>query len=317
MPASPAAEIVTIGGPAYFPAPTMPRKTSVYAPRDPPRQRKKFDLQGSLRRSQTTTHLKSSELSSSTKPMSGLPQISDNLAGDERWRSTSAQTVLSTGSRTQLRPKLPDFGPTARLDSTINTLGLPKPSSMSSSHSMKKQSQFDLIRSARTVPLPPTDERRKPAKSTAPSLVRSSTLYAPTASSLARMQATVKPTSDRPLPVPPTPAVPRFPTSKPFGAASSRNNLLFESNLHNVPKPVHKSISHQTSSRSIASPTKARLRAKASGLSAMKSKGNLRGEVEVQQRRAEIKARQERLAEERGLREMLSGGMSGADMVIS
>jgi hypothetical protein len=55
-----------------------------------------------------------------------------------------------------------------------------------------------------------------------------------------------------------------------------------------------------------------RARAKASGLSAVKSKGDLKGEVNAQRRRAEIRAKQERMGEERALREMLGGMGSGS-----
>jgi len=286
----------------------MPRKTSVFAPRDPPQPRKRFDLQESLRRSQTSTHRdQSAKLSQNYKAQ-------PSTYGS---RSSSAATILSTVSTNQSRPKVPDFGPAGRLaPPTRNTLGLPKSSSLSSSVSMKKQSQADMIRQARPAPPPPVHNQRKPSHSTAPGLTRSSTLLAPTASSLARMQATVKPPLARPLPVPPIPATPRFaPTSQPFGTASSREHLLFESNF-NLPKPAPSTVSHKSSTRMIKSPTKSRMRAQASGLSAVKSKGNLRGEVELQQRRAEIKARQERLAEERGLRALL-GEIPGRDVEMS
>lgn len=48
-----------------------------------------------------------------------------------------------------------------------------------------------------------------------------------------------------------------------------------------------------------------RMRHKNSGLTAIKSKGNLREEVEVQRRKAEMRAKAERRVEERELREML------------
>jgi len=51
-----------------------------------------------------------------------------------------------------------------------------------------------------------------------------------------------------------------------------------------------------------------RVRQKASGLSAVKSKGNLRAEKEVEARRAAIRAKQQRIGQERELREMLGGG---------
>ena len=295
----------------------MPRKTSVYAPRDPAQPKKKFDLQDSLHRSQTMAVRDSVYPVVSAQRCPNPSEESESRAAEDRSSSTSAQTILTTRSKTQIRPQLPDFGPAPRIASTTaHRLGLPKSSSMSSSLSMKKQSQADMLRKARPVPAPPADFGRRPLLSAASSLARSSTLHAPTAASLARMQATIKPPSDRPLAAPPVPTTPRFPTSRPFDAASSRDNLLFESNFgsnFNLPKSVLTPTSHKASPQAARSPTKARVRAKNSGLSAVKSRGNLRGEVEVQQRRAEIKRRQERLAEERGLRELLSGG-TGRDV---
>jgi hypothetical protein len=64
---------------------------------------------------------------------------------------------------------------------------------------------------------------------------------------------------------------------------------------------LRKTPSKQTSSSAL------RARQRASGLSAVKSKGNVRGDAEVLARRAEIKARQQRIGEERELRELLSG----------
>jgi hypothetical protein len=99
--------------------------------------------------------------------------------------------------------------------------------------------------------------RKRSAETLPPSSFRSS-LLAPTASSLARMQATVRPPAEhgtpgrvtRPLPRPPAgtaPGVsagvsiagiaPQIPTMSPFGAAASRTNYLFESNFH-FPSPA-------------------------------------------------------------------------------
>lgn len=50
-----------------------------------------------------------------------------------------------------------------------------------------------------------------------------------------------------------------------------------------------------------------RIRHKKSGIAAVKSRGNLKEEIEVQRRKAEIKAKTERRQEERELREMLGG----------
>ena len=56
-----------------------------------------------------------------------------------------------------------------------------------------------------------------------------------------------------------------------------------------------------------------RVRSQASGLSAVKSRPDLAKEREIQARKAEIKARQGRLGEERELRKMLAGA---GDIVI-
>ncbi|WVQ81506.1 hypothetical protein IAT38_003630 [Cryptococcus sp. DSM 104549] len=297
----------------------------------------------------------------------------------ERGRSTSAQTMLAQSSgRTPKRSRIPDFVPPvperasvgsnrAALGST-NTLGLPKSSSLAKSTStvatsaaearaMKRRSQ-DFLRTARPAPPPPTPAAveqkpsRIPSSSSARQLSstpatpasanpnRHSTLYMPTASSLARMQATVKPSASRPLPTIPTqssmmppPAVPsrpaqpksedvemlsgagspnRLPTIQPFGNASSRDNS-FEANFH-LPKPSPmakaggstpaKTPLKKQSSANLAA---ARVRARSSGLSAVKSKGNVREEIDMKRRREEMKATTERRKEERELRDMLGG----------
>ncbi|WWD21121.1 hypothetical protein CI109_105602 [Kwoniella shandongensis] len=305
--------------PATIPPPTMPRKTSVYAPRDPPQPRRKFDLDASLARKPSRRN--SSDL---TNVIKRNPEILEPIKSSEeqgkaqkdRGRSTSAQTMLSQSSNAPRRPRIPDFAPPGNnkaASASVNTLGLPISQSMSSSlaSSMKKQSQADLIRNARPAPPPPTTTTARP-----PTINRSSTLYLPTASSLARMQATVRPTPERPLPAVPSPAVsqnPRFEsTVQPFGNASSRDNHLFESNFHSVPKPALAPKTAQFGNGGGKTPIKgslaaARARAKASGLSAVKSRGNLREEMEIKRKRSEIKARQERIGEERELREMLRG----------
>ena len=281
--------------PKHFPAPIMPRKTSVYAPRDPPQPRKRFDAQESLRRSQTSD---CRGLTRSAEP--GCQTLSKRPADIAQpgglIRSASTQTVL--------RPGLPDFGPAGKCQSaSLSTLGLPSSMSTSSLRLVKKQSQADTIRKARPAPLPPANDQRKPFQSTTPSLVKSSTLYAPTASSIARRQATVKPSLDRPLPVPPLPSgpvlLPRLNKTSAFGNPSHDHRLI-ETDT-NIPKP------HSMSPRTMKSPSKSRNRAKASGLNAVKSRGNLEDEVAMQQKRADIRARQERLVEERALRELLNG----------
>jgi hypothetical protein len=57
-----------------------------------------------------------------------------------------------------------------------------------------------------------------------------------------------------------------------------------------------------------------RLRAQASGLHAVKSRPDLKKEREVAGRKAEIKARQGRLGEERELRRMLGDEPDSGDM---
>ncbi|KAK8843365.1 hypothetical protein IAR55_007022 [Kwoniella newhampshirensis] len=318
--------------PNSIPAPTMPRKTSVYAPRDPPQPRKKFDLDASL--AQRPTRRNSTYLANVIKRNPEIFETVENPAQvtesqKDRGRSTSANTMLSYGSNASRRPKIPDFAPPGGHNPTsgsTNTLGLPKSQSMSSSFglSMKKQSQADLIHNARPAPPPPTATIVGSALTRPAAINRSSTLHLPTASSLARMQATVKPTPERPLPVIPSNAsasgtsqIPRLgSTVQPFGNASSRSNYLFESNFHlnkpSLPSPAMKRQLGGASrtpmkGKGAASFSTARVRAKTSGLSAVKSRGNLKEEMEIKRKRSEIKARQERIGEERELREMLRG----------
>ncbi|KIR50977.1 hypothetical protein I315_06583 [Cryptococcus gattii Ru294] len=294
-------------------------------------------------------------------------------------RSTSAQTVISqTGSKTPRRAGIPDFAPpsvtnrespgTSSLVST-NSLGLPEPSSKfrrpslpsssrgsSTSRAMKKQSQAELIRNARSAPLPPKHETidkiypvlaatqkisttslgsiPKPPTSM---IDRHSTLFLPTVSSLARMQATVRPKVDIPPPtISPTPSALVTPamrqkqvlqerdgdpvevvaashsikTIQPFGNATSRENA-FETNIMSKPAatlckggPSHgKRIMKKQSSASLAA---ARARAKASGLKAVKSRGDLREkEKEMRRKKEEMSVLSCRRKEERELREML------------
>nr|XP_018259099.1 uncharacterized protein I303_08643 [Kwoniella dejecticola CBS 10117]OBR81257.1 hypothetical protein I303_08643 [Kwoniella dejecticola CBS 10117] len=318
-----------------IPTPTMPRKTSVYAPRDPPHGRIPFDLEASLARKPTATRRRSTDLSNVIKPrpevlenIRSLPAQVSSKSQKDRGRSTSAQTVISqSSSHTPRRAKIPDFAPPSTMGNaamgSTNTLGLPKSSSVSSSLALsKKASQADIIRNARSAPPPPSSfteiARATTTKNTArpASVNRSSTLYMPTASSLARMQATIKPNPDRPLPMlpPPVPATPRITTTvQPFGSAQSRDNQSFTSNF-NLSKPplaASKGISGlkpKTSQSAIGKPQSsaaARIRARQSGLSAVKSKGNLREDMEVKKKRSEIRARNERREEERELREML------------
>jgi hypothetical protein len=312
----------------------------------------------SITRKDTSARRRSAELTNLVKRAPVLPSeapptsfLAQGQPQKSRHASSSASTVLSSASsKIRPRPRIPDFdAPKGSKISTspVTTLGLPKTGSTgsgSSGKSMRKQSQADIIRSARPAPPPPSDVEAAPSDKNAsqgasamlpPSSImkRSSTLYNPTASSLARMQATVKPSTARPLPVPPPPSIS---TSKPFGQGSSRGSEnLFASNFH-IPKPQASPATIGQSSitspnlgkappapgaRTPLRPTAlaaARARAKASGLSAVKSKGNLKGEVEMQRRKAEIKAKQERMAEERGLREMLGqvGGSAGVGQAM-
>ncbi|WWC91287.1 uncharacterized protein L201_006230 [Kwoniella dendrophila CBS 6074] len=336
------------------PAPTMPRKTSVYAPKDPPHGKIPFDLEASLARKPTTSRRRSTDLSNVIKPNPEVlePSYVTGKPAKDRGRSTSVQTMLSqssSSSRTPRRAKIPDFAPPGgtnrSVSSSTNTLGLPKSSSLSSNLAMsKKASQVEIIRNARPAPAPPsayTDTARTASGSTRPvSVHRTSTLYQPTASSLARMQATVRPNPERPLPMlpPPVPAhahvhvhaqaqaqaqvhvqpsTPKMTTTvQPFGSAQSRDNQSFSSNF-NLPKPrpshmttTLKSKTSQPGMGGVGKPqssSAARIRARQSGLSAVKSKNNLKEEMEVRRKRSEIKARMERREEERELREMLGG----------
>nr|XP_019005677.1 uncharacterized protein I203_00991 [Kwoniella mangroviensis CBS 8507]OCF69138.1 hypothetical protein I203_00991 [Kwoniella mangroviensis CBS 8507] len=313
------------------PAPTMSRKTSVYAPRDPPHGRIPFDLEASLARKPTASRRRSTDLTNVIKPH---PEVLEDIRSPtsqavpkgqkDRGRSTSAQTVLSqSSSQAPRRARIPDFAPPAGMhkaaSGSTNTLGLPKSTSVSSGLAMsKKASQAEIIRNARPAPPPPPpsafETPRVGGSSTRPvSINRSSTLYLPTASSLARMQATIKPNPDRPLPMLPPPAhhhpsTPRITsTVQPFGSAQSRNNQSFTSNF-NMSKPAPTTLKPRTSQSAIGksqSTAAARIRARQSGLSAVKSKSNLREDMEVKRKRSEIKARMERREEEKELREML------------
>ncbi|WOO83497.1 uncharacterized protein LOC62_05G007018 [Vanrija pseudolonga] len=128
---------------------------------------------------------------------------------------------------------------------------------------------------------------------------------------------------------------PQIPTVLAFGEAASRTNRLFESNFHMSqpvvgtakrslpvtpasagpfaaasPAAVEKLKSPSKAGSVYSSPAKAgsisatRARDRTSGVAALKSKGH-HDDKAVAQRRAEIKARQERLATERELRRML------------
>lgn len=186
---------------------------------------------------------------------------------------------------------------------------------------------------------PSMSNLRSPSMSNIPrSASRSSTLLAPTASSLARMQATVKPPARRPLPVPPKGAsapppssamspnaiLPNLTVAQPFGEAASRANYLFESNFHISPAdgtklPLPSSKSKVDVNSPLKSPTKRPLpatpkspiraqrsanRARASGLNAIKAAGHTNN-ADVARRRTEMRGKQERLTQEKELRMML------------
>ncbi|ORY24783.1 hypothetical protein BCR39DRAFT_545922 [Naematelia encephala] len=276
-----------------------------------------------LRRSVTSARRRSGDLDTVLKRSSDLNMAEGSShmekAQRDRNRSTSAQTVMSTSSKIKPRAKIPDFAPPSVVhprSGSMNALGLPKSTSISSGLSMRKQSQAELIRTARPAPLPPSELVAK-----LPTLPRSSTLYQPTASSLARMQATIKPVSSRPLPMTPsTPAAKVAP--RPFGTASTRDNLSVNTTAEPPYSSAKPTIAVFAKQPLIGSPMKSPMkqssqthlraaRAKASGLSAIKSQRNLKEDREVQRKRSEIKDRRERLEEERELRQMLASGFSG------
>ncbi|BEI81191.1 hypothetical protein CcaverHIS002_0203510 [Cutaneotrichosporon cavernicola] len=216
----------------------------------------------------------------------------------------------------------------------LRSKGFPSASQRSSSNlkasSMLSPSSSNLRSPSITnLRSPSITNLRSPSMSSIPRS-RSSTLLAPTASSMARRQATVKPSPNtstsaadevkprRPLPRPPT-AVPTGLTPnmaglvvQPFGEASSRANFLFESNFHISPTPSKLPVR----SSPLKSPTKrmvgpksprrtaAGVRARASGLNAIKATGHTDNSA-VARRRTELRGKQERLAQEKELRMML------------
>ncbi|KAL7421492.1 hypothetical protein Q5752_004379 [Cryptotrichosporon argae] len=298
--------------------------------------------------------------------------------------------------------------PTSRTVSSASTAsglsGLSTASTISRSHELstgvpRKVSRAEAISAARPAPAPPAaSAARSPVpgltpagwlspiarpsqapveqsrsafdrKMPAPSLPRSaSTLYAPTAASLARMQATARPA--RPLPRTPgatsvapsaytfarpaqasgspAPAPGALPIANLYGAGASRDNL-FATNFHLAPpaplsparqlpvpplflasdltsaaglkpapwapghtplKPAHSSdrvLSPRTPKSSkipVRQASAQRVRARSGGLGTVKSKGDLKA-AEMERRRAEIRARQGRIVQEREIREML------------
>lgn len=281
----------------------MPRKTSVYAPRDMPQGRKPFDLQASLLRTQTSDRPLSSSITASRPQDKGI-------TGTGLSRSTTGLGDFGPGDRTQ--------------PSSSSSNRIPRSHSVHSS--LRNREHAEVIRNARPAPPPPVSSGAQPT-----SLKHSTTtsrLYAPTASSLARMQATVKPAGTRPLSVVHTKPLS---TTQAFGTASTRENGGPFSANFNVNKPIPAPPSTMTTSSMKSPPASAVLRAKGTpggpprsplkavsrirprqtggvGMSPMKSKGDMRREVEVQAKRAGIKARQERRGEERDLQRMLGSG---------
>lgn len=311
--------------------------------------------------------------SSSVRSRSKIPDFTAPTAGAAQpAMHRSASSTAAMGGKNTLG--LPKKAETARVSSAPFT-----------SKMVRKASQASVIQNARKAPPPPETgaaqgEILKAGSSTetlmdldeveplplsrnvstssismAPpppsAFRRSSTLYQPTASSMARMQATVKPNPARPLPSVPRP--PSIAVTKPFGPGASRSNLnMFETGFHvqdentatasASPAPATKLDTSQAVSAStprlgttvqplahapsvakmkqqatgaslgkIRSPAKSnsmaayRARARAAGVSAIKSKANLKDEFDAQRRRTEVRAKQARLAEEKGLREML------------
>ena len=293
--------------------------------------------------------------SASGRPQAG--QSNNTRQQKNRAPSTSAPSVLSTTSRIKVRPKLPEFGAPAVPVSTggsVNAIGLPVDTttkgSVSSTMSARKQSQAEIIRKARPAPAPPAamslgkveltatgavkDTKILSASTSSTANKRVSTLTQPTAASTARMQATVKPSLDRPLPSLPKP---KIETSKPFGRGSSRDDSTFDTSF-NVPKPflpppsAFPSPPQHTALTRVGGTTPGRLRGplrsttnlKSPGKSPrggsvagqrarekagmnIKARGDTRAAMEATHKRVEVKARQERLAEERALRDMLGG----------
>ncbi|OWZ39318.1 hypothetical protein C351_03917 [Cryptococcus neoformans c8] len=314
------------------------------------------------------------------------PQLSQSQGRQVRnlkngGRTTSAQTAISqSSSKTPRRAAIPDFAPPSTtkqeasdktsLVSTNSLGGIPKPPSPSrrcsnsssnrgswTTRAIKRHTQAELIRNARSAPPPPKYESINkadyvlavtqkvstaslgPTTTPPPSVVQSdSTLFLPTISSLARMQATVRPKADISLPkIPSTPSALVTPakqqkrvkleregdsvemvassfsikTIQPFGNASSRDKA-FETNFMSKPAATPckggaghgKGIMKKQSSAGLAAA--ARARAKSSGLRAVKSRGDLREkEKEMKRKKEEMRVLSSRRKEERELKEML------------
>lgn len=208
---------------------------------------------------------------------------------------TATTSRTSSSSRLPTRSPIPDFGqPRARAPAPRSASGgSTAAASVAAGGSIsKKQSQADVIRKARPAPPPPSAFSYRsisgimpagsgvsnssaaagaaPPSATAtamknPRKVSGSTLMQPTAASLARMQATVRPPlpsaygsspsslppvkegdsvagaaakTARPLPQPPSTMFKAAPvaTSNPYGQGESRENL-FESTFNALPSP--------------------------------------------------------------------------------
>lgn len=301
------------------------------------------------------------------------PQIPSVVATEPTPGTLRRATVVQANMQKSLskRAPIPQFGPPVTKvplkdadDDTVTRPALrktstPSTASLSRSHRSvelnRTASGDDLKGSFKSKGFPSTvREGAATARDTPPRSLssRPSTLFAPTASSMARMQATVKPPGasataspmPRPLPRPPKPSGiqitgPQIATTTPFGAANSRANHLFESNFHLPPKAGDKpsGLPKMTSSPSAASllsprkrpaavtssrptisspmrlgtlksPARAslsaqRARDRASGVAGVKARNH--DDAGVAQRRADIKAKHDRVREERELRSML------------
>jgi len=312
-------------------------------------------------------------IASTSKPTSAAP------VGIGKPRTTSGATMASTGaaravSSTKTRTAsgssvappvtmVPLKDNSSLPQPKTRSLPVPQPRVRAGASTPNLGSSSASVSSSSSAPA-----ARKPSTESIASsrgTTRSSSLLAPTAASIARMQATVKPPEPipssgtstpvrRPLPRPPKSATapggptgpgapsapgisiagiaPQIPTMSPFGAASSRANYLFESNFHfpppadakspaaapttpskralpktptGIPRPL--AVTPRNTGKSPARPTVSsaqRARTRESGIGSIKARGH-RDDSSVAQRRADIKARHERIKQERELRAML------------
>ncbi|KAL1406026.1 hypothetical protein Q8F55_007709 [Vanrija albida] len=269
---------------------------------------------------------------SSRIPTGSHRSMSTSVASSSMTRSSKSHSLNRVASG-----DLKTASAASSLSSRGSRSDLLSPPSLSS-----RASRSDLTDN---VPTPPGSMRRSSTlfAPTASSLARMHATVKPPAASTptgsARRPLPRPPQSPGPgvlSPAAPSPAparhAPQIPTVLAFGEAASRTNRLFESNFH-MSQPVVESAKRplpftpgqaspsvaspaaveklKSPSRAVySSPAKAgsisatRARDRTSGVAALKSKGH-HDDKAVAQRRAEIKARQERLATERELRRML------------